>query len=92
MMVIGLYILFAVIVGGLGIYLLMNQQGFLGISAQQAKHPAQWFGWLFTIDAVLLLISTFLTNGAALPGGLFVIIATLLTTVLAIVVVRLLFK
>ena len=52
MMVIGLYILFAVIVGGLGIYLLMHQQGFLGISAQQAKHPARWFGWLFTIDAV----------------------------------------
>ncbi|KAA8440046.1 hypothetical protein FKV75_04470 [Weissella paramesenteroides] len=91
-MIIGLYVLFAVVVGILGIYLLTHRHGFLGISAQHAKQPALWFGWLFTIDAISLLISTFLTKGAALPGGLFVILATLLTTVLAIVVVRLLFK
>jgi hypothetical protein len=91
-MIFSLYLLFAIIIGGLGIYLLLHQKGFLGINEQAAKQPARWFGWIFSIDALLLVVSTFITKDAALPGGLFVILGTLMTTVLAVVVVRLLFK
>ena len=91
-MIISLYLLFAIVIGGLGVYLLMHQKGFLGIPAKGAKQPAQWFGWIFSVDALLLIISTVMTKGAPLPGGLFVILGTLMTTVLSIVVVRLLFK
>lgn len=91
-MVMGTFGLFALIVGGLGLYLLGHTQGFLGLTADQARGIATWFGWGLTLDAVLLVASLVIYGATPLPAGLFVIVATIMTTILGLVVVQRLFK
>ena len=85
------FVVFALLIGAMGIYLLRHRTGFMGIAATQAKMPATIFGWFFTVDAALL-ISVVIYRDAPLPAGIFVILATIMTTALALTVVRRLFK
>ena len=87
-----MYIVFALLIGAMGIYLLTHRQGFLNLSASQARMPATFFGWFFTLDALVLIVSVVLHGSEPLPAGIFVILATILTTVLAVVVTSRLFK
>ena len=57
MMIMITFVVFALLIGAMGIYLLRHRTGFMGIAASQAKMPATIFGWFFTVDAALLLIS-----------------------------------
>jgi|GEM_PF-2110664 len=91
-MIIGTFGLFALLVGGLGLYLLWHTNGFLGMTASQSRGIATWFGWGLTIDAVLLVASLAVYGAAPMPAGLLVIVATVMTTSLALVVVQRLFK
>ncbi|MCS8561412.1 hypothetical protein [Weissella cibaria] len=92
MMIMITFVVFALLIGAMGIYLLRHRTGFMGIAAAQAKMPATIFGWFFTVDAALLLISVVIYRDAPLPAGIFVILATIMTTALALTVVRRLFK
>lgn len=92
MMIMISFIAFALLIGAMGIYLLQHRTGFMGIAAAQAKMPATVFGWFFTVDAVLLLVSVAIYRDAPLPAGIFVILATIMTTALALTVVRRVFK
>ncbi|WP_373891602.1 hypothetical protein ACAW68_08600 [Weissella confusa] len=87
-----MYLVFALLIGAMGIYLLTHRQGFLNLSASQARMPATFFGWFFTLDALALIVSVVLRGSEPLPAGIFVILATILTTVLAVVVTSRLFK
>ena len=91
MMIMITFVVFALLIGAMGIYLLRHRTGFMGITATQAKMPATIFGWFFTVDAALLLISVVIYRDAPLPAGI-VILATIMTTALALTVVRRLFK
>ncbi|WP_134643705.1 hypothetical protein [Weissella cibaria] len=92
MMIMITFVVFALLIGAMGIYLLRHRTGFMDIDATQAKMPATVFGWFFTVDAVLLLISVAIYRDAPLPAGIFIILATIMTTALALTVVRRLFK
>lgn len=87
-----MYLVFALLIGAMGIYLLTHRQGFLNLSASQARMTATFFGWFFTLDALALIVSVVLHGSEPLPAGIFVILATILTTVLAVVVTSRLFK
>ena len=65
---------------------------FFNISQRSAYQLFAAFSWFFTIDALALIISVVLHGSEPLPAGIFVILATILTTVLAVVVTSRLFK
>lgn len=79
-MITWIFILFAVVIGFIGLYLFINRKGLLGIPAERLGSTAAVYGVLLLIVAVLTLGSAIIYRTAPMPTTLFVIIGTLLTT------------
>lgn len=91
-MIIAVYILFALLIAFMGGYLLKHQNDLFGMKPAKLGASIRIFAYLYCILAFLIVISTIFYKDAAIPTALFVIIATLMTTVLAVSVSRKLFN
>lgn len=79
-------ILFAILVGGIGIYLLRHQSNFLGLSAKQIQKTAHFYGWALLMVAVGLLISAIFFANVVWLMTIFLILSMALTMILAVII------
>jgi hypothetical protein len=82
-------VIFALLILFMGGYLLRHRQSLLGLPESVSAHISKTYGWLFIVLGVLIAVTGWVSVLVVL---VFVIVATVSTTVLALEVSRRLFK
>jgi hypothetical protein len=90
-MIIFVFILFAIVLLAIAVYLLMHQQNLFGVNAEKLGKAPAIYGWLLLLLALATIISTIIYRDAALPTTIFIIIGTVVTTTMTFSISRRLF-
>jgi len=91
-MIIAVEILFALLIIGIGSVLLKKRSGFMGLTTKQVRSTAMSFGIWFILLGVGTLISILIWGDAPWPATGFLVVATLSTTLLAMIISKKIFK
>lgn len=90
-MIVFVYVLFTALILGIGVALLVKRNGFMGLTAQQIHGVAIGFGIWFIVLGVATGISLMLYGDQPWPTTIFVVLATLSSTLLSMSLSRKLF-
>ncbi|AOT55951.1 hypothetical protein [Weissella soli] len=85
------YVLFTILILGIGVTLLVKRNGFMGLTAQQIHGVAMGFGIWFVILGIATGISLVRYGEQPWPTTIFVVLATLSSTLLSMALSRKLF-